>query len=152
MNSLAPLAHTAAPAPFNGLFYATAATIIPVLFLAVAVQGGTYQVLLNALLESDRRQPQATTRLRRWLAAARTNTLLTFTLAILGAVVSETWAVIVLYIQKPVWWSGPIVLTGTIFLIAAIAIPPITALGRMARTNVEPDETDTPSPAPGISE
>ena len=35
MTSLATLAHTVpAPPPFNGLFYATAATIIPVLFLA----------------------------------------------------------------------------------------------------------------------
>jgi hypothetical protein len=45
MSSLATLGHAAAPAPpaFNGLFYATAATIIPVLFLALAVQGTAYQ-------------------------------------------------------------------------------------------------------------
>jgi hypothetical protein len=50
MSSLASLAHearTAAPA-FNGLFYATAATIIPVLFLAIAVQGPLYGDLLKA--------------------------------------------------------------------------------------------------------
>jgi hypothetical protein len=49
MTSLALLEHTAtAPAPpFNGLFYATAATIIPVLFLAIAVQSRGYQDLLN---------------------------------------------------------------------------------------------------------
>jgi hypothetical protein len=41
MTSLATLAHTVpAPPPFNGLFYATAATIIPVLFLAIAVATG----------------------------------------------------------------------------------------------------------------
>ena len=33
------LAHTAKPQPFNGLFYATCATVIPVLFLAIALQG-----------------------------------------------------------------------------------------------------------------
>jgi hypothetical protein len=33
---------------FNGLFYATVATIIPVLFLAVAVQGAAYEDLLKA--------------------------------------------------------------------------------------------------------
>jgi hypothetical protein len=50
MSSLATLAHAAAPpAPaFNGLFYATAATIIPVLFLAIAVQGPLYGDLLKA--------------------------------------------------------------------------------------------------------
>src|SRR6202034_1795597 len=45
--SLAPGTHAAAPA-FNGLFYATAATIIPVLFLAIAVQGPLYGDLLKA--------------------------------------------------------------------------------------------------------
>jgi hypothetical protein len=50
MSSLAFLtygARAAAPA-FNGLFYATAATIIPVLFLAIAVQGPLYSDLLKA--------------------------------------------------------------------------------------------------------
>jgi len=39
MTSLAALAQNAGAAPpaFNGLFYATVATIIPVLFLALAV-------------------------------------------------------------------------------------------------------------------
>jgi hypothetical protein len=57
MNSLASLAHgarAAAPA-FNGLFYATAATIIPVLFLAIAVQGPLYGDLLKASAATLRR-------------------------------------------------------------------------------------------------
>jgi len=50
MTSLASLAHgaRAATPAFNGLFYATAATIIPVLFLAIAVQGPLYGDLLKA--------------------------------------------------------------------------------------------------------
>lgn len=40
-----PATH-AAPA-FNGLFYATAATVIPVLFLAFAVQGRAWQKMLQ---------------------------------------------------------------------------------------------------------
>jgi hypothetical protein len=57
MSSLASLAHgapAAAPA-FNGLFYATAATIIPVLFLAIAVQGPLYGDLLRAFDAALRR-------------------------------------------------------------------------------------------------
>jgi hypothetical protein len=57
MSSLASLAHearTASPA-FNGLFYATAATIIPVLFLAIAVQGPLYGDLLKAFDAALRR-------------------------------------------------------------------------------------------------
>jgi hypothetical protein len=51
MTSLATLAHPArhaAPA-FNGLFWATVATVIPVLFLAIAVQGPFYRDLLQAI-------------------------------------------------------------------------------------------------------
>ena len=50
MTSLASLAYgTSAAAPaFNTAFYATAATIIPVLFLAIAVQGSLYGDLLKA--------------------------------------------------------------------------------------------------------
>jgi hypothetical protein len=48
--SLIALAHAApAPPPFNATFYATAATIIPVLFLAIAVQGRAYDNLLKTL-------------------------------------------------------------------------------------------------------
>jgi hypothetical protein len=55
MTSLATLAHTvSAPPPFNGLFYATAATIIPVLFLAIAVQGRGYESLLEGLVTRGR--------------------------------------------------------------------------------------------------
>ena len=51
MSSLASLTHAAAPArpAFNGLFYATVATIIPVLFLAIAVQGRAYEGLMRAI-------------------------------------------------------------------------------------------------------
>jgi hypothetical protein len=57
MSNLASLAHAArAAAPaFNGLFYATAATIIPVLFLAIAVQGPLYGDLLKASAATLRR-------------------------------------------------------------------------------------------------
>ena len=50
MTGLALLAHSAAAAApaFNGLFYATVATIIPVMFLAVAVQGGMLADMLRA--------------------------------------------------------------------------------------------------------
>ncbi len=55
MTGLATLAHTvSAPPPFNGLFYATAATIIPVLFLAIAVQGRGYESLLKVLVTMGR--------------------------------------------------------------------------------------------------
>jgi hypothetical protein len=40
---------------FNADFYVTCATVIPVLFLAVAVQGPTYESLFKAALRADAR-------------------------------------------------------------------------------------------------
>lgn len=52
------------PAPAsNGLFYATATTSIPVLFLAIAVQGRAYDVLKAWIRISDRKQQRAPRRL-----------------------------------------------------------------------------------------
>jgi hypothetical protein len=47
MVTLALAAHAASqkPAAFNGLFYATAATVIPVLFLALTIQGRAFRQL-----------------------------------------------------------------------------------------------------------
>jgi hypothetical protein len=41
------LAHSHAAAPFNANFYIAAATVIPVLFVAIAVQGTLYEALLK---------------------------------------------------------------------------------------------------------
>lgn len=59
MSSLASLAHAAEPA-FNGLFYATVATIIPVLFLALAVQGRTSENLVKVTMNADKRRRRGT--------------------------------------------------------------------------------------------
>jgi hypothetical protein len=53
--------HAAAPA-FNADFYMTAATVIPVLFLAIAVQGSTYTDILRIAHDAgDRTGPYAPT-------------------------------------------------------------------------------------------
>jgi hypothetical protein len=43
-------AHSDAPAAFNGTFYATVAVIIPVIYLALVVQGGGIDALLQQAL------------------------------------------------------------------------------------------------------
>ena len=45
--------------PASLAFYATAATVIPVLFLAIAVQGPAYQTMLKAAIASARSGPGA---------------------------------------------------------------------------------------------
>ena len=67
----------AAPA-FNGLFYGTVATAIPVLFLAVAIQGRTYQNLLDLYTDQMRAY-------RERMYAARAAGQLTIRQALAGA-------------------------------------------------------------------
>ena len=56
MTSIA-LASTSNPAPFNTNFYVVAATVIPVLFLAIAVQGRLQADMLEASVNERRRRP-----------------------------------------------------------------------------------------------
>jgi len=49
------LTHAAAHQPFNGLFYATCATIIPVLYIVLAIQGSTLPALLRQMTISENR-------------------------------------------------------------------------------------------------
>ena len=57
MTSHTFVAQTAAAAPaFNTAFYATAATVIPVLFLAIAVQGTTILSLAQQVARSGEKQ------------------------------------------------------------------------------------------------
>jgi hypothetical protein len=53
MTSLGLAADAAAP-PFNANFYIVAATVIPVLFIAIIVQGGGYQEMLRTSLSAAR--------------------------------------------------------------------------------------------------
>src|ERR1700722_6172982 len=51
------LASTSNPEPFNTNFYVVAATVIPVLFLAIAVQGRLQANMLDASVNERRRRP-----------------------------------------------------------------------------------------------
>ncbi len=137
MTSLALATHAAAAPPFNGLFYATAATVIPVLFLAVTIQGRIYQDLVNAAAAA-RRQMQPATGLRRTIAGTASLALLYLALLYIAAtivtygVASEIVAVVALY-QQHDRGLGVLVLTGTIFMIIVAAGPPALAPFRQDR-------------------
>jgi hypothetical protein len=101
MSSLGFLAHTAhAAAPvFNGLFYATIATVIPVLYIALAVQGNAYEPFLRAAIATLYDTPLTDTRrlhLLQW--AARFGILYLVACLIVGAgVAAEAGAIYILY-------------------------------------------------------
>lgn len=145
MSSFALAAHAtrAAAPPFNGLFYATAATVIPVLFLAVAVQGRMYEDLLKAGSDAFERgvsqvllwrQNPASVRSRQALGpfltpyAATGIAAIVLTLGVIG----ETTALISLYVQHPAG-SPQGVLAATVVLTIAAAAAPTLAVIRFFR-------------------
>lgn len=117
------------PAPqFNGLFYATAATVIPVLFLAIAVQGRVYEDLLKLIDSRTRRaRGKKTTMLEGapvgWLAGAAT------AIPLLAAA-GEILAVLSLAHAGALPGAGAISGTAVIIMTIAAATGPAVALSR----------------------
>jgi hypothetical protein len=137
MTSLASLAHAAqAPPLFNHDFYVAAATIIPVLFIALIVQGGGYENLLKAVRAVDRR----TARDRPWYeqlaATAAWLVLMPIAYAIVAfGATSEAAAVYALYQKQASTATATFVLAGTIFMVIATAAGPALALMRILAAN-----------------
>jgi hypothetical protein len=132
MDILAALAHTAAPtAPaFNGLFYATVATIIPVLFLAIAVQGRMHENVLKAADDLARRVVGSGPEYQKWVANfASTGALGIAIFIVVYGAAGEIEAVIALFNRHPAL-DPTFVLQGTIFLTAAAAAGPGLALAK----------------------
>jgi hypothetical protein len=163
MTSLALLAHAtrAADPAFNGLFYATAATVIPVLFLAIAVQGFAYQQVLQAMMALNA-FGNALARVRRrqryryrfpgvgTIASLRLSTIaiMIFAAAIpfLG-VTGEVSAIIALY-QQQAGGNAPYVIAATILLTAVAAGGPAIVFVTAISGNL-PGESVAERPATG---
>jgi hypothetical protein len=129
MTSLASLVHTAhqaAPA-FNGLFYATVATVIPVLFLAIAVQGNFYDDLLSSSARAIR-----TFRARQQGPAAATALVASaaayaFAVVILiYSVYGEVDALQALYWQKSNDPGGALEAASLLAVLTFIVVPAVT--------------------------
>jgi hypothetical protein len=135
------LAHTTKPQPFNADFYTAAATIIPVLFLAVALQSRIYDDLLGALGAE----------LRRWFndmgepgsirSFIRYQVILLLAVAILtDSAFAEITALISLYLRRP-FQPAQNVLTPAILLVLVAMAGPATALIKAVNS-----ATDRPAP------
>jgi hypothetical protein len=110
-------------------FYATTATIIPVLFLAIAVQGPGYENLLKALSAMTWRAEQT----RRWLFTSGIAVITAGAIAALIvfiAAVSEILASYALYQQQTEISTAQMVLTGVILLIFVTAAGPAVTYAR----------------------
>jgi hypothetical protein len=121
------LAHAVKAQPFNGLFYATCATIIPVLFLAIAVQGSTYDDFLKSMARAFKRSDDLRAGpwlpfLTRWIIA-----LIMVAAAItvlISACVGEVRALLALYHQSANHGTTREVLTETLIVSAAAIAGP----------------------------
>ena len=131
---------------FNGLYYATVATVIPVLFLAIAIQGRAYDNLVNAmarglqeykarLRDIGSAEDDGVATLRRltpadlvtWLRIAGAG--LIAGVILLFGVEAEIEALLALYFRRTM--GGPAApLAAAIFLAAAVAAVPAVALCR----------------------
>jgi hypothetical protein len=145
MSNLALLAfnaRTAAPV-FNGTFYATVATIIPVLFLAIAIQGNIYQAIL---LEYARRTRAYRQRMRAADAAGQLTIRkalggglaaqvpgILASAILVGGLYGEGVALDALYVQKAPPGAGLIVLLVTLYLVAVATSGPMGQYVRLVR-------------------
>ncbi len=108
-------------------FYATAATVIPVLFLAIAVQGDTYNGLLRAADTATRRVARtrgAPLRQRAIVSLTALVPLLIGELIVGTGALGEIWAISTLYHQKDSPLERGIVFGATSFLILALFAGP----------------------------
>lgn len=135
MTSLASLAH-AAPAPpaFNSTFYATVATVIPVLFLALAIQSGAFEGVLKAALRlapGFQRGDRTARRALRTFASLRL--LWAAYIMLLAAVVGEVLALSALYLGRELAGVQPTVYAAAIVLVLAAAAGPTVRLVNIHR-------------------
>ena len=150
MTSLASIAHSASHAAqsFNGLFFATAATVIPVLFLAIALQSHAIEDLLRASADAYRREWQSGQQkpLGAIINPAPMGTAL---LILVFGVAGEIFAIHALSQEAAGLWARRIVEFAVIFLTVAAAVTPtlplIRALRSMSAADI-PGELSTAAP------
>lgn len=135
MSSYVTLALAAAPAApaFNSNFYITAATVIPVLFVALAIQENSgYKKLLQVFGALDRLTRSPHPWCQRFTATIAGAVLIIVAYAILVfGVVIEAAAVYALYQQQVSSSTAAAVLVGTIFMVIATATGPALGFGRV---------------------
>ena len=135
---------------FNGLFYATMATVVPLLFLAVAVQGRTYDDLVEAIARLYDYDPPASDSVWPVIAMLAIVALPFIALAVLiVAAWAEISAVLALEWQRP---EHPLVIVvAAAGLTVMSVVAPARALARttgLPSTGLGPDSDEDGSRPP----
>jgi hypothetical protein len=111
-------------ATFQPDFYVTCATIIPLLFLTVAVQGTSYQNLLDAIVKAARPPVNAPPLRQFWAYAAGSLTLVSGFFVVGLGLWGELAALYALYLAREDGKRG-LVLAATLILLVAAAVEPL---------------------------
>ena len=112
---------------FNSDFYVVCATVIPVLFLAVAVQGGAYKSVLQAAMVAARtKASDGSMRQLRALVVSRALQLIGYWIWCAGAI-GEVIALMVLYQGREGSGTRLTVFLCTVMLILAASAGPLGA-------------------------
>jgi hypothetical protein len=152
------LAAAAAPA-FNSAFYATVATVIPILFLAIAVQGPALSDLLSmsaTRLDANRTATAGAVGKRRSgraivsqaLDSAAVNVAVWI---IVYGTACEIGAIVVLLVQRGPAVIGILIAIGAIFLALAAALGPATQVVRFLIEQDKKDRAASAAPSAGSS-
>jgi hypothetical protein len=133
------VAQTAAAAPaFNTAFYATAATVIPVLFLAIAVQGRALETVSRAAIRAAHDYQRARrSRARLKAVTAHFRALLTVAIAsliVIDGVAGEMNAVVALQNRKG--GTETFVATAVVVLTFAAAATPAVTFAKAFRKTI----------------
>jgi hypothetical protein len=132
-------------------FYATAATVIPVLFIVLVVQGTTYQAMIGAIRNMFRRVRVSPPRSRsRVLAGAGAGGLFLAAYAVvLAGGLGDLLAIYALFRGYDRLYSRVIVLVLTGILIFLVTAGPLRDLARSARRDPGGQETGEAVPPVG---
>jgi hypothetical protein len=136
------LAHAAAgTAPvFHPDFYVAAATIVPVLFVALAVEGHGYDNIIKAYERVSRHDQPGRPWYERFAASLAGSYLQAFALIIAGfAGYSEIMAIYALYQWQADGTTATIVLLGPVFLVIFVSAGPLITITRVSLLTGLPD-------------
>ena len=138
MTSLTMLAdaHTAVQ-PFNADFFVAAITVIPVLYLALTLQGPTTARMLKASVAMDDKAPE----------------IVTFSVFAVPALVyilggaGEFVGIVALYNRRDYGWGFVTLWALVVLTVVAVVVPAITAF-REARDSARPENAGEAPPQP----
>jgi hypothetical protein len=144
---------------FNADFYVTAATVIPILFLALTLQGPTYDGLISRIIKIiSRLSDQAIAKYREgasWWSPIVSSPLayiLIFFMLIamlipIAGILGEWYAIWAIYNRAPS--NGPYIISYIVILLLAVASGPVwrivSLMIKWPETSDREDSTDEPS-------